>query len=202
MRTAITLYAADVPPAQAKIDWHAIMTRHDITLNQGAQCLPLGNGEFCFGVRDTGLQTLQVCNRPGHTSVPSSEREYAHKPAQEAGKAILSEACKGWGCMVKLGATTIWEHRDVKTAEERWTVGYRLRELKIELLWAVLLSETDLCNKWWSTGPKGFLRRRLLPLALPNPMLRFVRRRLHTIEDSLAKHSRLPLICPLFQPTS
>ena len=50
--------AADAAPAQAKIDRHALVTRHNITWNEVASRLPLGNGEFCFGADGTGLQTF------------------------------------------------------------------------------------------------------------------------------------------------
>ena len=53
-----TLHAADAPPAQARIDRHALVTRHNITWNEVAGRLPLGNGEFCFGADGTGLQTF------------------------------------------------------------------------------------------------------------------------------------------------
>lgn len=40
--------------------------------------------------------------------------------ATDASKVILSEAYPGWGCMVKLGATTVWEHWDGKKADGTW----------------------------------------------------------------------------------
>jgi len=43
---------------------------------------------------------------------------------QAAGKTILSEAYPSWGHMVKLGATTIWEHWDGKTADGKWKNPY------------------------------------------------------------------------------
>ncbi len=52
------LHAASAPQAQAKIDRHALVTRHNITWNEVAKRLPLGNGEFCFGADGTGLQTF------------------------------------------------------------------------------------------------------------------------------------------------
>jgi alpha-L-rhamnosidase len=36
---------------------------------------------------------------------------------QEAGKTLLNEEFPSWGCMVKRGATTIWEHWDGKNAD-------------------------------------------------------------------------------------
>ena len=54
------LHAADQPQTAvpAKIDRHALVTRHNITWNEVAGHLPLGNGEFCFGADGTGLQTF------------------------------------------------------------------------------------------------------------------------------------------------
>lgn len=54
------LRAADarMPAANTSIDRHALVTRHNITWNQVAGRLPLGNGEFCFGADATGLQTF------------------------------------------------------------------------------------------------------------------------------------------------
>jgi hypothetical protein len=46
------------PSVQTKIDRHALVTRHNITWNDVAGRLPLGNGEFCFGADGTGLQTF------------------------------------------------------------------------------------------------------------------------------------------------
>ena len=40
------------------IDRHTLVTRHNITWNEVAGRLPLGNGEFCFGADGTGLQTF------------------------------------------------------------------------------------------------------------------------------------------------
>ncbi|MEI7947944.1 MAG: hypothetical protein WCJ02_14680, partial [bacterium] len=56
----IVLRAAEQPQlvAPAKIDRHALVTRHNITWNEVAKRLPLGNGEFCFGADGTGLQTF------------------------------------------------------------------------------------------------------------------------------------------------
>jgi hypothetical protein len=42
----------------APIDRQALVTRHNITWNDAAGRLPLGNGEFCFGADGTGLQTF------------------------------------------------------------------------------------------------------------------------------------------------
>ena len=54
------LYAADapIPAAKSTIDRHALVTRHNITWNEVAGRLPLGNGEFCFGADGSGLQTF------------------------------------------------------------------------------------------------------------------------------------------------
>ena len=52
------LHAADAPQVQAKIDRHALVTRHNISWDKLAGRLPLGNGEFCFGADATGLQTF------------------------------------------------------------------------------------------------------------------------------------------------
>ena len=56
----VPLHAADAPAAagQSAIDRHALVTRHNITWNEVAGRLPLGNGEFCFGADGTGLQTF------------------------------------------------------------------------------------------------------------------------------------------------
>lgn len=40
------------------IDRHALVTRHNITWNNPAGKIPLGNGEFCFNADGTGLQTV------------------------------------------------------------------------------------------------------------------------------------------------
>lgn len=40
------------------IDRQALVTRHNITWNEVAGRIPLGNGEFCFGADGTGLQTF------------------------------------------------------------------------------------------------------------------------------------------------
>lgn len=42
----------------ARIDRHALVTRHNIEWNDPAGQIPLGNGEFCFNADGTGLQTL------------------------------------------------------------------------------------------------------------------------------------------------
>ena len=39
---------------------------------------------------------------------------------KDAGSTILNEQFPGWGKMVKLGATTIWEHWDGKSADGTW----------------------------------------------------------------------------------
>jgi len=51
---------APVPGAQARIDRHAVVTRHNVALTQADErsLLQVGNGEFAFGVDITGLQTL------------------------------------------------------------------------------------------------------------------------------------------------
>lgn len=53
------LHAADAPPpAESRIDRHALVTRHNIEWNDAAGQIPLGNGEFCFNADGTGLQTF------------------------------------------------------------------------------------------------------------------------------------------------
>ena len=53
------LALAALPSASAlPIDRHALVSRHNITWNEPAGRLALGNGEFCFGVDGTGLQTF------------------------------------------------------------------------------------------------------------------------------------------------
>jgi len=56
------LLAADTPPAASnnKIDRHALVTRHNVSLDKlNSQCvLQVGNGEIAFGVDGTGLQTF------------------------------------------------------------------------------------------------------------------------------------------------
>ena len=42
----------------APIDRQALVTRHNITWNDAAGRIALGNGEFCFGTDGTGLQTF------------------------------------------------------------------------------------------------------------------------------------------------
>ena len=42
----------------APIDRHALVTRHNIVWNDLKGQIPLGNGEFCFNVDGTGLQTF------------------------------------------------------------------------------------------------------------------------------------------------
>jgi hypothetical protein len=55
-----TLYAADTmtPAAGIRIDRHALVARHNIQWNEPSGQIPLGNGEFCFNVDATGLQTF------------------------------------------------------------------------------------------------------------------------------------------------
>ena len=55
---ALQATAAPTPAGQSAIDRHALVTRHNITWNEVAGRLPLGNGEFCFGADGTGLQTF------------------------------------------------------------------------------------------------------------------------------------------------
>ena len=50
----VALQAENTTP----IDRHVLVTRHNITLNDPAKHLPLGNGEFSFGADGTGLQTF------------------------------------------------------------------------------------------------------------------------------------------------
>ena len=50
----VALQAENATP----IDRHGLVTRHNITLNDPAKHLPLGNGEFSFGADGTGLQTF------------------------------------------------------------------------------------------------------------------------------------------------
>ena len=57
-RVVLSAAEAPLPAAKPKIDRHGVVTRHDITWNEVAGRLPLGNGEFCFGADGTGLQTL------------------------------------------------------------------------------------------------------------------------------------------------
>ena len=45
-------------PRGVKIDRHALVTRHNIEWNELRGQIPLGNGEFCFNVDATGLQTF------------------------------------------------------------------------------------------------------------------------------------------------
>jgi protein-glucosylgalactosylhydroxylysine glucosidase len=54
------LGAADAPAALPPIDRHALVTRHDPVLHEFATDSPfsVGNGEFCFTVDATGLQTF------------------------------------------------------------------------------------------------------------------------------------------------
>jgi hypothetical protein len=55
---AIRAAEASAPATNSSIDRHALVTRHNITWNEVAGRLPLGNGEFCFGADGTGLQTF------------------------------------------------------------------------------------------------------------------------------------------------
>ena len=50
--------ATPVRAAASTVDRQALVRRHNITWNQVAGRLPLGNGEFCFGADGTGLQTF------------------------------------------------------------------------------------------------------------------------------------------------
>ncbi|MEN6536414.1 MAG: hypothetical protein ABFD89_22345, partial [Bryobacteraceae bacterium] len=42
----------------ARIDRHALVSRHDVTWTDPTGVMPLGNGEFCFNADGTGLQTF------------------------------------------------------------------------------------------------------------------------------------------------
>ena len=55
-----TLCAAEtsIPPRHVRIDRQALVTRHNIEWNDPMGLIPLGNGEFCFNVDATGLQTF------------------------------------------------------------------------------------------------------------------------------------------------
>jgi hypothetical protein len=55
---ALHAIAAPTRAGQSAIDRHTLVTRHNITWNEVAGRLPLGNGEFCFGADGTGLQTF------------------------------------------------------------------------------------------------------------------------------------------------
>jgi hypothetical protein len=55
---ALQATAAPTPAGQSAIDRHVLVTRHNITWNEVAGRLALGNGEFCFGADGTGLQTF------------------------------------------------------------------------------------------------------------------------------------------------
>lgn len=53
------------------IDRHALVTRHNIVWNDLNGQIPLGNGEFCFNIDGTGLQTFggnTMSHRGWHTS--------------------------------------------------------------------------------------------------------------------------------------
>jgi hypothetical protein len=56
--TALLLPMTGLHASESAIDRHALVTRHNITWNEVAGHLPLGNGEFCFGADGTGLQTF------------------------------------------------------------------------------------------------------------------------------------------------
>ena len=47
-----------VPNSAARIDRHALVSRHDVTWTDPRGVMPLGNGEFCFNADGTGLQTF------------------------------------------------------------------------------------------------------------------------------------------------
>ena len=62
MRLAAVLFFAAMSPSllAAPIDRHALVTRHDVVLTKfdAGNPLTVGNGEFCFTVDATGLQTF------------------------------------------------------------------------------------------------------------------------------------------------
>ena len=59
LNTGTALLAAPLAePGTARIDRHAMVTRHNIECNTLTTTLPLGNGEFCFTADATGLQTF------------------------------------------------------------------------------------------------------------------------------------------------
>lgn len=73
--TLITL--ANVTPASMpapKIDRHALVQRHNVTLTKfdGERPLQVGNGEFAFGMDITGLQTFAPFNTMSHWAWHSS----------------------------------------------------------------------------------------------------------------------------------
>jgi hypothetical protein len=55
---AILVASAAMVRAERPIDRHALVSRHNIAWNDVEGRLPLGNGEFCFGVDGSGLQTF------------------------------------------------------------------------------------------------------------------------------------------------
>src|ERR1035441_6813889 len=59
-RLALCLLALPFTLAAAPIDRHALVARHDVVLTNFNEASPLsvGNGEFCFTVDATGLQTF------------------------------------------------------------------------------------------------------------------------------------------------
>jgi hypothetical protein len=52
------LLASALVRAEPPIDRHALVARHNIQWNEAEGRLALGNGEFCFGVDGSGLQTF------------------------------------------------------------------------------------------------------------------------------------------------
>lgn len=56
----LLVYSSTAQNIQNKtsIDRHALVTRHNIVWNEVKGQIPLGNGEFCFNVDGTGLQTF------------------------------------------------------------------------------------------------------------------------------------------------
>jgi hypothetical protein len=60
LRSFVLLAAANVLAAPEKIDRHALVSRHNVVLTNfdAANPLSVGNGQFCFTVDATGLQTF------------------------------------------------------------------------------------------------------------------------------------------------
>jgi hypothetical protein len=60
MKSALLLFLAAgmALGAEAPINRHALVTRHNLEWNNLAGQIPLGNGEFCFNADATGLQTF------------------------------------------------------------------------------------------------------------------------------------------------
>lgn len=56
--TALILASSVAFAAEAPIDRHALVTRHNIEWNDLRGEIPIGNGEFCFNADATGLQTF------------------------------------------------------------------------------------------------------------------------------------------------